>query len=265
MRTAAVAAGFMILLAACAEVASSVGDGPTDVIGFENVFSNAESWTAWNDARLRAETVVGECMAGAGFDYVEWTNSADDVRYRAYALTDDELDFATEFGFGLAALESEAQRSGFRQERPDPRNYTGLSSAEIEAFDVAFLGVEDEEGCQWAGDAEQIAVGFEIVVGIDDLRSRRSQFLTDPGVAEHYVDWSICMSTRGFDHPSPAHVFVAFEERSIDVLSSDDASAIADLVSQEIAAATATVECGEPVRQLLPEELRELWEIHAAT
>lgn len=226
----------------------SAGSGEPDTLddylgtGF---FSFDPEEQAANYARQeqRVQELIAECMALEGFEYVAATRPIGDLGIG----TPGDVEFAGEHGFGITTFYGETEAPWFDQDWVDPNQsiVESLSESEQDAYDEALYGssfsigafgidgdsaasttedgtvaddVDDFEGC--SGQAYEQVYAFEDLQEIYeqlDLDSLFERVEADPRTAEMYVEWSECMSERGYEYDDPDAlyevVYVDFQER----------------------------------------------------
>lgn len=156
---------------------------------------------------------VASCMTDQGFEYIPVPYVPTKIAQQTDSLWDvDSPDWVTQYGYGqvVSPVGDEPvveDEQGF--EDPNAAYYQSLTSSEQAAHDEALYGSavtggsgETDGGCLGAaeeemtsGDPTLSAEHAPILEAIDEFWQSEGGL---PGVAEANVDWSACMSDRGY-------------------------------------------------------------------
>ncbi|NEE01041.1 hypothetical protein [Phytoactinopolyspora halotolerans] len=165
------------------------------------------------DRAQRYQELTAGCMTEAGFEYVVWVPTVDDLDdsiREAYALPADE--FAAQYGYGISTIDHD----GRAEPNPNLLIRERMSGAERHAYDTALYGGgngADETGGDDAaldtgcsGEAlEQIARERNPELSTldrglleEELSVLQGQIQYDGRIAGATKNWSTCMHDRGF-------------------------------------------------------------------
>lgn len=168
------------------------------------------------------ESLIAECMNGAGFDYVPvdygTTRIAMDADSKPGGVTNEE--FRAQYGYGITTLfTAPATQASLGLGSRNVEIRDGLSSVDQLAWERALFGGEpnqtfvvalDEEDLSMVGGCTLGAVGqvfpdeLSALPGVvdfeDPLDARVDE---DPRIVEAYRNWAVCMRDGGFDYDNP--------------------------------------------------------------
>ncbi len=186
----------------------------------------------------QVQELIAECMAQEGFEYIPATRPFNDAGFGAPG----DVEFASDFGFGITTFYGETESPFFEDDWVDPNLaiVEGLSESERNAyydtlhgssFSSGGFGFDTDSATAVSGDgsdSEEVIVdtgfegcsgeayeevydfeGLEEIYEQLDLDSLFERVEADPRVAETYVEWSACMNERGYDYENPEGMYEA--------------------------------------------------------
>ncbi len=120
-------------------------------------------------------------------------------------------------------------------------------------------GTEFSVGCHDA--ARPVFAGNEVYdVNISQIKATRALFAKAPAMVARYAGWSACMATKGWAFASPLAAMVSVEDEMDRLHEAGDEAAIdTTLRVHEVRLAVDTVACGGPSRDMLDDDLGDLW------
>ena len=174
----------------------------------------------------QTESLIGECMAAAGFTYtpVDFASIKDamDSSGTAPGLSDEE--YVAQFGFGITTqLDNPMVVFGAGPENNAVRD--ALPAADQTAYQRTLLGealdwnhvraLEDEDFSQTQGctrSAAEQAYDTEALAG--SYRNPADKFIEqDPRMIAAFTAWSECMSAEGYEFGTPDELEASLRER----------------------------------------------------
>ncbi|MGH8927218.1 MAG: hypothetical protein ACRDWH_02615 [Acidimicrobiia bacterium] len=257
---------------------TTTSDGPQ--IGSEEFGMTMERLTLGIE---EVESLIGECMRDAGFEYVP----VDFVTVRramladksAPGLTDDE--YREQFGYGISTqFDKPAVELGLGEQNarildalPESDQVAYLRTLYGENEDATFaISLEAEDfsetgGCTRAAveevfDEEQLSATY---VNPGDVLIEQ-----DPRVIAALEDWSQCVGEEGFDYSHPDEIEEDIQERFDAITEGQDPQSLAgsaldaltELQGEERAVAQIDFECAEELLEPVIEEVES--EIYGA-
>jgi len=231
----------------------------SDDAAFSSAAPIAEYWQALNSFELEVET----CMSAQGFAYEP--QFVDPPFGREFIdesgeLTDDE--FAEQFGFGLATLQSletaDDQEPPADLELNDPLDEALEELSEEEA--IAYLSALFEGSDSNTGCATQRDNALLQLLEQENSRMEKLPEIADRiEVEEYYADWASCMNENGVVADSPLRLYLDLDSRLTTVMQALDEDGLAELQNQEIDLAELAVMCGGSSRDILDSTLAFVW------
>lgn len=270
------------LLAACTQASSapspseqetSPGGLEDGVIGVRDWFDDGATFRAGEVRLANADSDFLDCMDDAGFDgravgeFRGVTPGAHD------ALRDadiPDLEFAQEWGFGVTTMWDPRSLSGGPSRATSseiPVDPTDAQTPVVETetpVEPEPVGTRDPDWVEAAGDCD-LATGEKTLepgprAPTQKVERARAAFAVAPETQEHHQEWAECMEDAGYSYASPVEAWLDLEDQNFTAL---ETGRMDHIVSQlrplELEVATATAECGGPVRDLLEPELVDTW------
>jgi hypothetical protein len=246
-----------LVLAACGGAAKAADTRPIeDQLGFDQAGIQAR--------QAKAETVIGQCMKDAGFDYVP-VNPAEQRATLTGVRGMSEADFNKQFGFGITTLYDKQASAGTG---PNERIRAGLDAAGQAAYDRALRGEHPDADLQTALDngdysrlggctkdgAQQVFGGLDNLLALNEkLNQLADKILADKRMVAAVADWSKCMADAGFaDLRYQDEVDAQLKQRLAKIVGPPDArradydrAALKALQSDEVQMVNADIKCEE--------------------
>ncbi len=240
--------------------------------------SDPEQAQAFYERReRRVQDLIGQCMAGEGFEYIPAVRPTPDFAVGAV----DEVEYARDRGFGITTFfgeESEAFAVGEEWTDPNREIVDALSDSERQAYYDTLhappepAGIETDpetgevtevyegygEGCQDRAYEEVYAADeFTELYEQLDLESMWERAQADPRMKDLSDEWSRCMGDRGYDYGDPddlwQSVYEDFQARLEEIVG--PAGGFVDPFE-----GLSATEIDEQLSTVSPEELNDLYE-----
>jgi len=222
------------------------------------------------ERQFQYEQVIADCMAKQGFAYTPWVDPVDASRVLAEAPPTGTLEYAKEYGCGIASNPLSEMLSN-PSANPNDTYKDGLSPAARYAFNVAFMGKnaadiergieendpipktntpppDDGGGCRGEGNRVVYPAGDGDQAASDLYSSAKlavSGADTDPRVISALQKWSDCMVSAGY--PRYSARLDLYNQYSSEFAAADrsDSSAIAAFKANEIRAGVDDATCAD--------------------
>lgn len=225
-----------LALASCSqgELRSDTTPSPDDLdpVSREQLFASMAGIATGDQARIvdvsllhEEETLKGECMRAAGFDYV--TAAPNMLTDYAPQTNVHDPEFAKDFGLGISA-----ESFGGNEPNPNDRTFMGLSSSESDSW------TQQDATCSAAARSavdERLGDLQPLLQLADDVNQIAR---SDDGFLAAQAQWKQCMSDAGFQFAG-----VSFNDMFQHYLESYSANPEGYDRSEEFEAAAASVEC----------------------
>jgi hypothetical protein len=195
-----------------------------------------------------SQNELANCMRREGF---EWLPIGVESAVTSFGDDLDDLDFARQFGFGLAAAPPPSPPPISDAERANAAYQSSLDEQTLVAFAQVLTKCEDASLAILSGNGEVLGTALEQL---------RKGIRADPQVDELWEGWSACMDERGLrgfaDEQDAVEDVLAEYQRILTLPEVEQADLIEALATEERALAVATEECFAPLADRYA-ELRE--------
>lgn len=245
MKSASVVLVIAPVLAALAGTAGCSTNAASSELPYEDRYlrellgySTAEDRTASLEEYLRVEQgEISLCMSGAGFDYVEAPPKA---LYVPSGLSGDPIKDASKYGFGISLGLPPIDRASHNPNDDIIRDLTTSNPTQASAWQSQLSDCSTT-----AQQTAELKLGMGKAASTADLV--RKSLTTNLDVVAATDRWSSCLEGRGFLAESPD---LLVEELTAEWQSGavNDPNAFR---AKEIAAASASLECGEELRAVI--------------
>ena len=215
---------------------------------------------AEQQARLEAEEeIVAACMRDQGFTYtpVDWSYFAEEGPYTPAperAVTEEDLAFAAEFGYGVSTQSELAPAAGSQPQNPNDAYVAAMSPQEAEAYYDAIYGpgqgqayIDGLEPYDWTKYGCMGLAGHEsgrdVLVAFDDTPFEQVRadidalWVTidqDPRIMAANQEWAQCMESAGYPgFDTAASAQTSFFDEEMRILDATHGAAQYDLSTDD--------------------------------
>lgn len=258
---------------------SSAGTNGSDGGSGSAQFGTEEFGLTLDELAARIEQVeglIGQCMTGAGFEYVpvdfERVKAGMDADKTAPGLSDEE--FVAQYGYGITTqFDKPGREIGLGEQ--NVAIYSAMSPAEQAAYDHTLFGeirdatfalsVEAEDFSGTGGCTRQAVEQSFTPAELDAnfLNPGDAVLEQDPRVVAAMADWSDCVAADGFTYAHPDDVETDLKQRLDALTAGADpatltgpaADALAELQGEELAIAAVATACEEDAVDPVVEEV----------
>lgn len=273
--------GLMVPLALLVPACAGADDGQTETTqplpGTQAFGLTDQEFTTYVE---EVESLIAECMAGAGFEYVPVDVTAV-LEVGVWRRADPNMsreEFKREWGYGISTrVDDPAREVGLGDQ--NVTIYEGLTESEKIAYERTLFGEDPDATFALTLDDEDFSgtggCTEEAVTAVFPAAMLTSTFInpkdvlveSDPRVTAAEQDWMDCMGEDAYEYEDQDEIIEEFEDRydelldgkDLDELSGDDLVALEELQSEEIAVAMKDLECQALVDPVIREVEIEIY------
>lgn len=226
------------------------------------------------------ESMIAECMADAGFEYVPADVTAV-LEVGVWMRADPNMsreEFKSQWGYGVSTrTDNPAREVGLGQQ--NIQIYESLSESEQVAYDRTLFGEDSDATFALTLDDEDFSgtggCTKEAVEAVFPAEMLSSTFInpkdvlieSDPRVIAADEAWMDCMAEDGYEYEDQDEIIEEYEEtyealldgRDPEELSGADLEALEELQAEEIAVALKDLECQGPLDEVIREVEIEIY------
>lgn len=244
---------------------TGAGDGQTETTqslpGIQAFGLTDQEFTRYVE---EVESIIAECMAEAGFEYVpvDVTAVLDVGVWRRADPNVSREEFKREWGYGISTrVDDPAREVGLGDQ--NVAIYEGLTESEKIAYDRTLFGDDPDATFAMTLDDEDFSgtggCTREAVTAVFPAEMMTATFInpkdvlveSDPRVVAAEQEWMDCMSEDGYEYEDQDEIIEEYEDsydelldgKDLDELSGDELVALEELQSEEIAVALKDLEC----------------------